>query len=327
MRWMVKKATLSAFTLFCAITINFFLYRLMPGNPVDMMIQQYMALGYSYEEALSRVLMALSFIPTAPVHEQYIDFIKGVLTGNLGYSIWLATPVTTILGYGVPWTVFSVSISLVISFVLGIVIGMYMAYKRGSIVDRIMSFYSSITTAMPQNILGFFMIWVFAIQLKWLPASGPYSGVNPKVFNIDFVISVLRHATLPILTYVLTTMGGWILTMKSSTISVLGEYYVTAAEARGLKDRRIITTYVGRNAMLPLFTRFAIALGFMFGGVLLIENLFLYPGIGRFLNQAVYARDYPLISGLFLITSVAVIIANLLADLLYSRLDPRIRFE
>lgn len=329
MKWTYRKAILSFFTLICSITLTFFLIRIIPGNPVDLMIQDMLRTGYSYEEALTRALQMVGFLPDAPLHQQYIDFLKGVLTGNLGYSIWFFQPVTTIIGYGIPWTVFSVSISLVISFVLGIVMGMYMAYKRGSLFDRVFSLYSSVSSAMPQNILGFFLIWILAIQLGWFPAQGPY---DPRIGKLDLlnwqhVFSILRHAALPILTYVLTSLGGWVLTMKSSTISVLGEYYVTAAEARGLKERRIVTSYVGRNAMLPLFTRFAITLGYMFGGVLLIENLFLYPGIGRYLNVAVAYRDYPLLSGCFLITAFAVIFANLMADLLYSKLDPRIKFD
>ncbi len=329
MRWIVRKAIFSLVTLFCAITLTFFLYRVIPGNPVDLMLNYYMSLGYSYEEALSRVLMMVPFVPTAPLHEQYMDFLKGILTGDFGYSFTLAQPITRILGYAIPWTVFSVSISLVISFMLGTVIGMYIAYKRGSLVDRVMSFYASITTAMPQNILGFFLIWGLAIQLRWFPKElGPYGPtVDPSKLNLEFILSVLRHAALPVLTYVLTTIGSWVLMMKSSTISVLGEYYVTAAEARGLKDRRIVTTYVGRNAVLPLFTRFAISLGFMFGGALLIENLFLYPGVGRYLTIGIQMRDYPLVTGCFLITSIATVLGNLFADLLYSRLDPRIKFE
>lgn len=328
MRWVLRKGLLSLLTLFCSVTITFFLFRIIPGNPVDIMIIEYMRGGDSYEEALTKVSRMIPFLPNKPLHEQYIDFLKGVLTGNLGYSIWLATPVTTILGYAIPWTVFCISISLVISFLLGIVLGMYTAYKRGSITDKVLSFYSSISTATPQNVLGFFLIWVLAVQLKWFPSSGPYGrNVDPKVFNLEFLLSVLHHAILPILTYVITSLGGWVLTMKSSTISVLGEYYVTAAEARGLKERRISLSYVGRNAVLPLFTRFAISLGFMFGGVLLIENLFLYPGVGRYLNLAVSYRDYSLISGCFLMTSIAVIIANFMADLLYSKLDPRVKLD
>jgi peptide/nickel transport system permease protein len=328
MKWVVRKGLLSLFTLFCSITITFFLFRIIPGNPVDIMILEYMRGGDSYEEALTKVSRIIPFLPNKPIHEQYVDFLKGVFTGNLGYSIWLATPVTKILGYAIPWTIFAVSISLIISFLLGIVIGMYTAYKRGSIIDKVLSFYSSVSTATPQNVLGFFIIWILAVQLRLFPSSGPYGpNVDPKVFNLEFLLSVLYHAILPILTYVLTSLGGWILTMKSSTVSVLGENYVTAAEARGLKDRRIALSYVGRNAILPLFTRFAISLGFMFGGVLLIENLFLYPGIGRYLNLAVNYRDYSLISGCFLITSVAVVAANFIADLLYGKLDPRVKFD
>ncbi len=314
-------------TIASAITINFFLVRLMPGNPIDAMITELLMQGYSFAEASSRVQMMLNFLPTAPLHEQYIDFVKGILTGNLGYSIRLATPVTTILAYGIPWTVFSVSVSLIISFVLGIMLGMYMAYNRGSVVDRILSLYSSIAEGVPPYAVGFIMIMLFAFQLQWFPAQGSYGPYVSPGFNLDFILSVLRYATLPILTYVITSVGGWMLTMKSSTVSVLGEYYVTAAEARGLAENRIVVTYVGRNAMLPLFTRFAIALGAVFSGVVFVERLFLYRGIGIFLSTSISQRDYPLMSGCFLITTVAVVVANFLADLLYSRLDPRIKFE
>jgi len=332
MRWIFRRILLLVFTLVAAITINFFLIRLMPGNPVDALLNELITQGYSYEEALTRVAQIISFVPNAPIHEQYIDFVKGLMRGDLGRSIRLAQPVSTILGYALPWTVFSMSISMVISFGIGVLLGMYMAYHRGSIVDRAMSLYSSVSGAIPAYAVGFFLVLIFAIQLKWLPPQGPYAPqMSPppagQLPSAEFILSVLRYAILPITTYVVTTVGGWTLRMKSSTVSVLGEYYVTAAEARGLSDRRIVLTYVGRNAMLPLFAQFAIAIGLMFSGVVFIENIFLYPGIGRFFFQSISWRDYPLTSGCFVVISVAVVFANFLADLLYSRLDPRVKFE
>jgi peptide/nickel transport system permease protein len=168
---------------------------------------------------------------------------------------------------------------------------------------------------------------MFALQLKWFPVSGPYSPYLKPGLYLEFLLSVLHHAFLPVVTYVLTSVGGWILTMKGSTISVLGEYYVTAAEARGLPERRVVTSYVGRNAIIPLFTRFAISVGYMFSGVVFIEGLFLYPGIGTYLSASIAQRDYPLMTGCFLISTVAVVVANFFADILYSRLDPRVRLE
>jgi len=333
MRWIFRRSLLLLLTLFSALTINFFLVRLMPGNPVDQMLNELMMQGYSYEEARTTVAQIISFVPDAPIHEQYIAFLQGLFKGDFGRSIRLATPVTTILGYGIPWTVFSMSLSLVISFVIGALLGMVIAYRRGSLVDRAISLYASVSGAIPAYVVGFFLVIILAIQLRWFPSElGPYGrNVIPpgpgELPSLEFISSVMRHAFLPVMTYVVVSVGGWILRMKSSTISVLGEYYVTAAEARGLSDRRIVLTYVGRNAMLPMFAQFAIYIGLMFTSSVFIENMFLYPGIGRFFSQSLSWRDYPLTSGCFLITTIAVVFANFLADLLYSRLDPRIRLE
>jgi peptide/nickel transport system permease protein len=146
-------------------------------------------------------------------------------------------------------------------------------------------------------------------------------------FNWPYISSVLEHAILPISAYIITGLGGWALAMKGNAISVLGEDYVTAAKARGLSQRRIITTYVGRNALLPLITNLAISFGMMFGGSPLVENIFAYPGVGYFLNQAVGRRDFTLMQGMFLMITIAVVLANLIAEILYSVLDPRIRQE
>ncbi len=325
MHWLIKRILLLILTMFTAITINFFLLRLMPGNPIDILITEYMEMGMSYNEAAQYVATIIPLNLSKPLYEQYIDYIKGIFTGNLGRSIELAQPVTVILAYGIPWSVFVVSISLMISFSVGVVAGMYMAYRRGSILDKFLSIFASIITGFPAYAIGVIFAVVLGVQLKLFPPFGAYDWwVNPG-FNLPFIASVFRHAALPILTYVVTSVGGWMLAMKSSTASVLGEYYVKTAEARGLPDRRIILTYVGRNAILPLFTRLAITLGFMFGGVVFVETIYAYPGIGRYLSRSLSTRDYPLMSGCFLVTTIAVIISNFVADLLYSKLDPRIK--
>jgi len=314
-----------AITLISALTLIFFLIRLMPGNPIDMMIGQLIMQGYTPEDAARMVARMVPFVPTDPIPVQYINYIKGFFSGDLGASILYAAPVTTILIYALPWTVFLVSISLTISFSLGILLGMFMAYRRGGIFDRIFSIVASITRALPPYVVGVFLILFFAVQVKWFPTMGPYDSNIPSGFTFAFIASIFYHAALPVISYVVTTIGSWILQMKSSTVSVLGEYYVTAAEARGLRERRIVTSYVGRNAILPLFTSLAISLGFIFGGSVFIENIYSYPGIGRFLAASIPGRDVTLMTGCFLVTTVTVVISNFFADLLYSKLDPRIK--
>jgi peptide/nickel transport system permease protein len=186
----------------------------------------------------------------------------------------------------------------------------------------------SVLYSIPNYLWAIMIVVFLGVQLGWLPITqmrGAYSpGVTPSL-SLDFIRDAFFHASLPITTYVLSTIGSWMLIMKSSTLATLGEDYVTAARARGLKDRRIATAYVGRNAVLPLFSQLAIAAGFVVGGSILIEPIFQYQGIGFILKNSVNQRDYPMMQGIFLVITVAVVAANLLADLLYGRLDPRIR--
>ncbi len=326
MNWVVRRIINLILTIIISVSVTFFLVRIMPGNPIDTLIQQYMMQGYSYKEALTAVRALISYMPNEPLHIQYFNYWKAILRGDLGRSITLATPVSQILGFAVPWTVFIVSISLLSSFAVGVLLGVYAAYKRGSLFDHSISLFASISRSIPHYIIGVVFVVFLAVQLRLFPAYGAYGrGVTPG-FNIQFIGSVLYHAALPVITYVVTTFGGWMLSMKSNTISVLGEYYVVAARARGLPNRRISLTYVGRNAILPLFTRFAISIGYMFGGVVFVETIFSYPGIGSYLSYAIGVRDWTLMTGCFLLITIAVVVSNFVADLLYSRLDPRIRF-
>jgi len=205
-----------------------------------------------------------------------------------------------------------------------------MAYRRESVLDHVLSILSSIFHSVPNYIIGILLIVVLGIQLHVIDIAslrGSYSpGVTPAV-SIPFFLDALRHAALPIATYVLTTVGSWMLTMKSSTSARLNEDYVTVARARGLGDWRIMSSYVGRNAIIPLVTQLAIAAGFVIGGSILIEVLFVYQGVGWLLNSAIAQRDYTVMQGVFLFITIAVIVANLLADLLYGRIDPRVRIE
>ncbi|MEM1507798.1 MAG: ABC transporter permease [Candidatus Bathyarchaeia archaeon] len=333
MRWFIRRLITAAITIFTSITIIFFLIRVMPGNPIDVMVAQLIMQGLDPEEAYRRVLAIVPFVPTDPLWKQYIDYMRGFLSGDLGKSILYAAPVTQILVYGIPWTVFLISISLIVSFSIGIVLGMYIAYKRGGILDRFFSIFSSVTRAIPPYVIGILIVIILGVQLKWFwdPQRGPIIGpYDPRVkpsFTLEFISSLFYHATLPILSYVLTTFGIWVLQMKSSTISVLGEYYIMAAEARGLPEKKIVISYVGRNAILPLFTSLAISIGHIFSGSVFIETIFSYPGIGRYISASISGRDYMVISGCFLIITVAVVSSNLIADLLYSKLDPRIKLR
>jgi peptide/nickel transport system permease protein len=185
-----------------------------------------------------------------------------------------------------------------------------------------------VANAVPNYVFAYLFIVIFVVTFHLFPMIGAYdASLTTPGFNLSFFVDVLRHAFLPILSYFVTSLGSWVLYMRNNAIVVLGDDYVQAAKARGLPESRITWTYVGRNAMLPLFTLLAINIGYIFGGSTLIEYIFTYPGIGYFISRSVSTRDYPLIQGLFFIITVAVTLSNLIADLIYSRLDPRVRFE
>jgi len=326
MRWIIRRALIAILTIWVAMTITFILIRLMPGNFIEMMILYYMnTFGYSEEEAKQEVYALYNVNLDEPLWKQYLEFITGILHGDWGVTYCSRTPVLDCLLYALPWTIFLLSISMTISFLIGIGLGMLMAYRRGSLFDNVGSLLSSISSAIPNFILGLLLLYFLAIQYPIFPARGSYDIRIKPGFTLEFISSVLYHSFLPMLAYVLTSFGGWALAMRGSTVRVLGEDYVMAAEARGLKPKRITWTYVGRNAILPLFTSFAISLGYMFAGSVFIESYFAYTGIGQVIGLALSYRDYPLIQGGFLLIIIAVVISNFIADLLYGVLDPRVR--
>jgi len=328
--WILRRLVKFVVTVFVVSTMSFFLVRLLPGNPVDTFITTQMAqTGMSYADAAAMAQGLFSFNPKEPVLQQYATYMNNLIHGDLGNS--LLSPGTTVvqtIRIYLPWTLFSVGVAQVIAFIVGILAGMLMAYRRTTWIDHLLTNLGSLLHAIPNYILAILIVVFLGVKLQLFDLTtmrGSYSpGVHPG-FSLDFLSDALYHATLPILAYVLTTVGTWALVMKSSTVEALGEDYVTVAKARGLAETRIIFGYVGRNAVLPLFSQLAVTFGFVVGGSIFVEKIFGYQGIGAALFTAVNGRDYPVLQGIFLVTTISVVLANLVADLLYSRLDPRIR--
>jgi len=321
----------AALTIWVTTTLTFFLIRLMPGSPVELKIDELIqtsngALTYEDARAIASGLFAINL--NAPLHEQYLSFAWNLLHLDLGNSFLSSgTSVTSIILAVLPWTLFSVGTGLLLSFVVGIALGLLAAYRRNSLLDRVVSTGGSLISSIPNYLTALLIILFLGVQthiINFTSMRGAYSsGIQPG-FTPAFIGDIFYHASLPISIYFLTQIGHWILSMRSATLSALEEDYVTAARARGLSDGRIRTAYVGRNAVLPLVTQLAISVGFVVGGAAVIEQLFAYQGVGLRLLASVTQRDYPVIQGIVMLTTIAVVVANLAADLLYSKLDPRI---
>ena len=328
----VGRVAKAVITIYVVVTISFFIIHMMPGSPVEVyiynLINQY---GMPYAEAQQQAQALFAIDVNAPLWQQYLEYLGQLAHGKLGNSLLSpGTSVASVMLAYMPWTLFSVGLGLLISFVLGVVLGMLMAYRRESPFDHVLAFLGSLCHSIPNYIIGILLVVVLGIQLNLIDIAamrGSFSpGVKPGI-NLRFFLDALHHAALPVATYVMTTIGSWMLTMKSSTTATLGEDYVTVARARGLGDWRIMTAYVGRNAIIPLVTQLAISVGFVVGGSILIESLFVYQGVGYLLNSAIAQRDYTVMQGVFLVIIVAVIVANLVADLIYGRIDPRVRIQ
>lgn len=328
--FLLRRLLKMIFTLWIVITIIFFVIRLMPGSPVDVLVQDLVInRGYSIEEATQQAASLMGIDLDKPLMQQYFEFLAGLVRGDLGMSYRSqGVSVNTMIAQRLPWTVFSVGISLTLSFLLGVMMGMIVAYRRNSLLDHLLTNIAAVIDAIPAYLTAILLFMFLGVITRLVPIQYMRGSVSPGVapgFNLKFIADIFAHLAVPALAYIMGTAGSWMLTMKSSTISTLGEDYVTVARARGLPDSRIMTAYVGRNASLPLATRLAISVAVVMGGSLIIERIFTYQGIGYLLSQALYSRDYPVMQGVFIVTTVAVIVANFLADLLYGVLDPRAR--
>src|SRR5712691_7659236 len=277
----------AALTIWVTTTITFFLIRLMPGSPVELKIDELIqssngALSYEDARAIASSLFAIDL--SAPLHEQYLSFMWSLLHLDVGKSFLSSgTSVTSIILAVLPWTLFSVGTGLLLSFIVGIGLGLLAAYRRNSLLDRVVSAGGSVVSSVPNYLIAIMLILFLGVQARlvnFTAMRGAYSsGMQPGLYPA-FIGDVLFHAAMPITIYFLTQLGHWILSMRSATLSALEEDYVTAARARGLSDGRIRTAYVGRNAVLPLVTQFAISVGFIVGGAAIIEQIFAYQGVG-----------------------------------------------
>ena len=323
MRFAVRRTVFYLFTAWAAITINFFLPRMMKGDPVSAYLQKNQ--GRISPEAADSLRTLFGLDDGKSLLQQYADYWGLLLRGDLGrsFSKGLA-PVTDVIATALPWTVGLVGIATVLSFFLGTGLGSWIGWRRGSRADALVPVATFFST-VPYFWMGLIAIAVFSTTLGWFPASHAYDKGSTPALTFDFVGQVIQHGTLPALTIVLASLGGWILGMRNMMVTVLDEDYVTVAEAKGLSPRRVMVHYAARNAVLPQLSSFALSLGFIVGGTLVMELVFSYPGVGKLLLDATTAKDYPLMQGLFLVITLTVLVANILADVAYAVLDPRTR--
>lgn len=322
MRWATKRLLQAVVTVWAVMTISFGLVRLLPGNPVDFLVVQLMQQGMEPQEAQQRAATMINIDPNQAIHFAYIEYMFDVMRGDLGQSIWYEEPVIDILASALPWTIFVMSWGVLMSFLLGIVGGAVMAYFEGERIDVALTGYATFMTSVPYYILAIILLVFLSYQFGLFPISGRMpSGVTPGV-NGPFIAGIIYHAALPVLSMIVVT-GGIALSMRGNSVRVLGEDYIRVARLRGLPDYQIATRYVGRNAVLPIYTGLMISIGAMFGGAVVLETIFQYRGMGFYLVRAVETRDFPLMMGAFTLIAVAVVIALVIADLTYGKIDPR----
>src|SRR2546423_5982945 len=324
MSYMLRRLEFFVITLWAALTINFILPRVMPGNPAQAMLVRYH--GRVSPKTIHTLEVALGLNSHQPIFQQYFQYLGNTLSGVFATSVSFSpTSDGDVVKQVLPWTLGLVGMSTVIAFALGTAIGMLSAWRRGGFLDAILPPVFIVISAFPYFWLGLIVLLVLSLTLGWFPLGFAYDLTGSIELSWSFVGQVVWHGFLPALTIVITSIGGWILTMRNTMITTLAEDYVKMARAKGLSPVRIMFMYAGRNAILPNLTGFAMSLGFVISGAILVEIVFNYPGLGFTLLQAVHSEDFALMQTLFLMITMAVLIAVLAADILTAWLDPRTR--
>ena len=323
MRYILRRLGFYAIAAWGAITLNFFLPRLMPGDPASTLFAR---LGDRLQpEALPALKEAFGFAE-GPLFEQYLSYIAHLFQGDLGVSIaYFPARVEDVIAGGLFWTLLLAGTALIVRFTLGTLLGVVAAWRRGGWVDTWAPPMLAFLGAFPYFWLAMLAVFTLGFHGGWFPLWHAHSDFMTPQWSWAFIGDVIWHGILPVGSIVIASLGGWLLSMRNTMVGVLGSDYIRLARAKGLHPRRVMLRYAARNALLPNVTAFGMALGFVVGGSFLTEIVFSYPGQGYLLVQAVRNQDYPLMQGLFLVITLAVLCANWLVDILYLWLDPRTR--
>jgi peptide/nickel transport system permease protein len=322
MSFIVRRVIFYLVAAWVALTINFFIPRAMPGNAVQAIMSKFPNLTPSAYRALEAML---GVGHPGSVWHQYGAYLADVSHFNFGTDVsQYPASVSSLLVQTIPWTITLVGTATVIAFGVGTVLGIMAGWRHGGWLDRVLPglmFFQ----AMPYFFLALILLELLAVRAHLLPIGQGYAGGLVPGWHWDFISSAIYHSLLPAFTIVIASVAGWMLQMRNLMLTTIGEDYVLAAQAKGLPDHRVVWTYATRNALLPQLQGFGLALGFVVSGAIIMEIVFSYPGIGLLLLNAVTSNDYPLMQAIFLVITFAVLLANLIVDVIIVFADPRAR--
>lgn len=325
MKYFLRRIAFFLATLWAAVTLNFIIPRLEPGDPAEVMVRKLSGKDAQLDPAAVKAMRAMLGAPDSNLLRQYVRYLDALAHGDFGLSYtYYPYDVTDVIGHALPWTLVLVGTTQVLSFIIGITLGAFAAWRRNGRFDSVVTLGSTFLGALPAFWIALLLLFAFGYTLGWFPTSGGYEDSIPG-WNGAFIGDAVVHSILPAVALLVTTSVGWVLGMRNTMVLNLGADYIRLAKAKGLADRDVALRYAARNALLPSVTGFAIALGGLLGGSVLVESIFDYPGMGRLMAEAIGNKDYPLLQTLLLFIVVGVLLANLIADMLYGVLDPRVR--
>jgi len=320
-RYLARRLVTAAITILLILLVNFFLFRAMPGSP-----ERILGRNPNVTPEILQAKREQWGLDKPVIPDQLIAYVGSTLQGDLGFSfVARGQTVAEVLGQRVGPTMLLFGLGEVVAIVIGLALGAYSGWRRGGPVDFLGNGVSLLLYSAPYFLLGMALLLVFAATLHWFPTFGMVTSGASYATPVDQVVDVARHLVLPLATVSLGLVGQYSIVMRSSIVETMSEDYVATARAKGLTDGRILRAHALPNAMLPTVTLIAINLGYVVAGAITVEVVFNWPGLGTLTVEALSARDYPVLQGVFLLLSVSVVVANLGADLLYGRLDPRVR--
>ncbi len=317
-KYILKRIFKGLVTIFITVTLTFLIVRLMPSNPIYMLIDTRMS-----ETQIQA--MTEKFGLDKPLWEQYVLYLRNLLQGDLGTSFAQKRPVLDIIGEKLPWTLLLMGLAQVLTMLIGIPLGIYSGYKRGTIFDHIINAISVFGISIFVPWLGFTLLYFFGYQLAILPVGG---AITPGISGFwRILLDVGKHMILPLITLMILYLANYVLYTRGSIIDVMGEDYIRTARSKGMEEKRVLWHHAAKNAMIPTITSAGLSLGSVVGGAVLTETVFSFPGVGRMIYQAVGQQDYPVLQGAFIILAISVVAMNIITDIVCAALDPRIKLE